>query len=401
MDMAIVSAFITNSFSHGFEKEAHAILNIVIKTFPNIQASAYNESLMPFLKDLAKGIALCSGRLITLTIQQLFNYALNLYLDRYVKQEPQQPHRMRAPLACTRQPICSPCIAINYFLQSSLVRVGKPNELRIPKDALGHADKHIAQLEKQDCMVQRLQGKDFTYLTLEKTLKHYNKRREEWEKRVHSAECEFRDFGEDVMRRVLGNAFEDIKKMKRVRLEPEGTVPLTPVPEPLPNYKEHKPRRTTNQADPHAPSLTAPQSSTEQSIVPMNEAENVAVATQDRNSVPQSSTERPTLPKNKEDHAAFPAQDNDTVYPSRTPTAPDRLPARQTQSSQPPQQQPVTKALLKTKGSPSQPKRPASPAPESDSRPEFDQTTGAVKARQWKRKKTAGMLLDEALSKFG
>ncbi|KAF2818442.1 hypothetical protein CC86DRAFT_157572 [Ophiobolus disseminans] len=158
---------------------------------------------------------------------------MKLYLDGYIGREPEIPSRIRAPLTCTRQPACSTCVAINRFLQSPTVMLCLPKEIRIPKEAYDHARKCLKQLEKHDCVVKKVAGTDFSYVSLEKTWRPFNKRYRNLEDRVEVAKNELRSIDLDVLKQVLGDAFDDIVKMRRIRLPPEGTLPVTQIPQPV------------------------------------------------------------------------------------------------------------------------------------------------------------------------
>ena len=412
-----LSTFISNCFFHRFDTEATIILGKVVKAFQSVKATSYNESLLPFLEQVAASVS-ChpSGQGLS-TTQAYFRYALKMYLDRYVGREPETPHRIRVPLSCTRQPMCSTAVSINHFLQSSVVRLCSPKDIHVPRETYTHAREHLDQLQKQDCVVKINKGTDYIYVSIEKTLKHFNKRRRNWEARVNKAGKQFQDIDLKVLQQVLGDAYDDIVKMRRIRLAPEGTLPVTPVPQPAP--RAPKPRK-----GPSAMAQSAP-SSTE--AVTENIQHSTNNSTQEQSSTPAPKPEKEQPKTDAQEHENLTIAPSDAAQTATTEmattTARDNksaliAPLEETGSkaAQNSRETETATSTARTKSAlialldrraarqPVAPlKRPASPSPDPETvaEPESVQITGCVKDRKWKRsKKTATVALDEALARF-
>jgi hypothetical protein len=89
----------------------------------------------------------------------------------------------------------------------------------MPNEDESYFTMHLKQLQQQDCSVQ-IHSKNRVKCARITKLWVPNKQKREWEGRVSAAQTRLKSFGEETIKMILGGAFENITRTRRVRWTP-------------------------------------------------------------------------------------------------------------------------------------------------------------------------------------
>ncbi|THX79990.1 hypothetical protein D6D04_04863 [Aureobasidium pullulans] len=197
---------------------------------PLMESVDFAKTLMPFLKGIMERLR--DGKDDIIRHQVLFRTGLSQYILRFVGQEPVQINWSRNPVRCN----CADCKTLNNFLRSPVDRVSR---MSVGKQRRHHL--HIQLDAHTDCTHLTDRGYMET-LVITKQGKSFEDKFNAWKLKADLATAALRSLEdlegpanpESHLKKLLGDQYEEIMTLKRVRImtaaqQPSARQPQTNV----------------------------------------------------------------------------------------------------------------------------------------------------------------------------
>ena len=189
------------------------------------------QSLIRFLKEFTPAVArLDSSAKLHRACRRIIPPILNAYLDHVVGKEPEPPSNKRLTITCDQSPMCTACSAINAFLDDPdrislryVLEAEAYKHMRVPLKGLQTPD-----LDDYCCKIVRdgkISHHDVQWENLSISNIHVgeNTPYQCWESRAREADVEFQRVVLSLLKTFLGEAYEGIISMSRIRF-PEDAL---------------------------------------------------------------------------------------------------------------------------------------------------------------------------------
>ncbi|KAF2231683.1 hypothetical protein EV356DRAFT_569412 [Viridothelium virens] len=190
---------------------AQSLLENILANLSTIAVEDFEPIWLPFLRHLTITLSNVSQTFSEPSVQSIFCEILTAYLERMVKMQPPRPADWaRATSPCS----CSDCHALNTFLANPGQEVGTfPMAEKRRSHLQGKLD--YTPIQGQSNHIVR-HGSPYT-LVVTKDLKHWEKDRNAWQRRVERARRVFSQFDAAILNQILGSKYDDIILMRMIK----------------------------------------------------------------------------------------------------------------------------------------------------------------------------------------
>ncbi|KAF2639504.1 hypothetical protein P280DRAFT_38855 [Massarina eburnea CBS 473.64] len=224
-----LAKFISHAIHFGHYEDVISIIRKFTNELDYFSSEDFVPTIIPFLQGLASTLSTDkNGLLANSDYQKLFTYALDSYLGRCIEKEPAPPSDWSRPkISCLNSErwsgyprSCTTCDDINKFLEDSQ---RTSFELQTGKDNHRHITSGLLESEV-DCAAKSIKPDRFWKIRLDKTTKQYEEAKRKWGAESKAAETHLKAFDQNALKELLGNNYDAIMALKKVRL-PSAPVP--------------------------------------------------------------------------------------------------------------------------------------------------------------------------------
>lgn len=207
----------------GLNTEVEKIVSKVLAEFHNASAEHFDIVVIGFLKRVLTALLSQKADLTDPRLRLLFQHGLAIYIDRFVKPEPERPTNWtRTARGCG----CFHCIQLDEFLRSPNTQEFRCNSGVSPR-------KHLEMMlcrDAEDYNFETDKRHSPHTLIITKTTRNvqYTIDHAAWDRRGKTAVAGMKDLGVEPLKKLLGDQFDATMGLKWVRLgaHTSGSRPL-------------------------------------------------------------------------------------------------------------------------------------------------------------------------------